>query len=140
MGRQRDTAEAPRTLWIVLDALRGRRIRVELRNGRYVEGVLDYVDHSMNTMWSEALVDEDGRGEWEPILEAMFIPGRQIVMVSIPNDFKVEYQVDAHVNRVAESRRVRQTRRRPIDRGHPQPQEEVTQRDLTVPSFGQGSR
>mmetsp|Transcript_9700 Transcript_9700/g.19788 ORF Transcript_9700/g.19788 Transcript_9700/m.19788 type:complete len:130 (+) Transcript_9700:70-459(+) len=118
MGRRRDNVRQPRTLWIVLRALVGQRLKAELRNGRFLEGKLEQVDDGMNSTWSEVSVADEGvqgmdaRSQAQDAVDILFVSARQLVMVSIPSNFQVGPSVDRMVERTLISGQRRATTRK----------------------------
>jgi small nuclear ribonucleoprotein (snRNP)-like protein len=80
----------PRSLAILLQALVGSRVTIETRGGIVLYGLLDYVDRAMNTTLSDASAGNN-------CFPMLFLTGRQIVFVHLPDDVDIGRVLDSHV-------------------------------------------
>lgn len=115
-GQERALAE--RTLVCLLQAVQGYRTTVELRNESYAEGMIDGVDGYMNISMSEVkFVKPNGRVFHFP---SMFVHGRQIRYVQIPDQIDMVQAIGEQLGKLAFTRQPQHARKRPRStRGRP---------------------
>lgn len=107
MAGGQERALAQRTLVCLLQAVRGFRTTVELRNESSIEGMVDHVDGYMNiTMNAVRFTKPNG-----DVLEfpTMFVHGRQIRFVHIPDEIDMRSAIEQQLMQGMQTRR-----RRPI--------------------------
>jgi small nuclear ribonucleoprotein (snRNP)-like protein len=80
----------PRSLVILLQALVSERVKIETRSGAVLTGVVDAVDRRMNLTMSDA-------ASTSATFPSLYIAGRQIVFVHLPDNFDVGKAIDDHV-------------------------------------------
>lgn len=96
-GSRRERALAERTLVCLLQACQGHKVTVELRNESFAEGTVDLVDGYMNVNMSKVELTKINSKTVR--LEELFIQGRQIRYVHIPDEINmrdaIEHQLKA---------------------------------------------
>jgi small nuclear ribonucleoprotein (snRNP)-like protein len=90
MPRPGVNSKLPRSLVVLLQALVGSRVTIETRGGTVVRGALESVDHAMNLTLSDVTVRACN-------FPALFLAGRQIVFVHLPDEVDVGREIDLHV-------------------------------------------
>lgn len=101
-GRERAVAE--RTLVCLLQAVQGHRTTVELRNESSAVGLIENVDGFMNISMSDVKFTKGNGGE---VMEfpTMFIHGRQIRYVQIPDFIDMRKAIDEQLSKLAGTRK-----------------------------------
>lgn len=102
VGRERALAE--RTLVCLLQAVQGHRTTVELRNESSAEGLIEHVDGFMNISMSDVKFTKGTDGE---VLDfpTMFIHGRQIRYVQIPDFIDMRKAIDGQLSKLGNTRK-----------------------------------
>jgi small nuclear ribonucleoprotein (snRNP)-like protein len=97
-----------RTLVVVLQSMVGMWVRVELRNETSVRGKLEEVDGKTNMRLSQATIDgkqgaktskraqTNTAGACTATLECVFVPGRHVRYVHLPDRLDVSATLDAY--------------------------------------------
>lgn len=101
-GRERALSE--RTLVCLLQAVQGQRTTVELRNESSAEGLIENVDGFMNISMSDVTFTK-GNGEVMGF-PTMFIHGRQIRYVQIPDIIDMRKAIDEQLSKIGNTRKV----------------------------------
>lgn len=101
-GRERALSE--RTLVCLLQAVQGQRTTVELRNESSAEGLIENVDGFMNISMSDVTFTK-GNGEVMGF-PTMFIHGRQIRYVQIPDFIDMRKAIDEQLSKIGNTRKV----------------------------------
>lgn len=102
-GRERAVAE--RTLVCLLQAVQGHRTTVELRNESSAEGLIENVDGFMNISMSDVTFTKGNGGEVMDF-PTMFIHGRQIRYVQIPDFIDMRKAIDEQLSKIGNTRKI----------------------------------
>lgn len=103
LSMKQGAVRVPSTLTVLLHALVGERVELELRHGARVRGVLHAVDAQMNVTLADVslLSSQSSSSSQSPSsstsLELMYVAARHITFVHLPPDIDVFDTVDAHV-------------------------------------------
>lgn len=101
-GRERALAE--RTLVCLLQAVQGHRTTVELRNESSAEGLIENVDGFMNISMSDVKFTKGNGGE-VLVFPTLFIHGRQIRFVQIPDFIDMRKAIDEQLSKLGNWRK-----------------------------------
>ncbi|GAB5370395.1 hypothetical protein AAMO2058_001489200 [Amorphochlora amoebiformis] len=85
------------TLLCFIQGLVGNRVRIELRNDSIIKGRLVSVDELMGCKMVKASMRRQGFPTKQ--YEDLYIPGRQILYVHIPDDVDISRTLDQQFNR-----------------------------------------
>jgi small nuclear ribonucleoprotein (snRNP)-like protein len=86
------------TLVSALEALLGATVTVELRNEMLIEGLIETVDPKLRyIVLVSALVRRPGRSESNETLEFIFLSGRNIRFIHLPENLDIDYAIKAQV-------------------------------------------
>lgn len=112
-GRERAFAE--RTLVCLLQAVQGHRTTVELRNESSAEGLIENVDGFMNISMSDVKFTKGNGGE---VLHfpTLFIHGRQIRYVQIPDFIDMRKAIDEQLSKIGNTRKVPAKRTKRVEK------------------------
>jgi small nuclear ribonucleoprotein (snRNP)-like protein len=98
-GRPEDTQrKTPRSLCVLLQALVSSRVTVETRSGASLTGVLESVDGRMNVTLSDAAAST-------ALFPSLYVAGRHIVFVHLPDSADIGSAVDAHLSKLVARKR-----------------------------------
>ena len=105
MAGGRERAESERTLVCLLQAVQGHRTIVELRNESFAEGRVENVDGFMNISMSDVKFVKGESGE---VIQfpSMFIHGRQIRYVQIPDIIDMRKAIEEQLSKIGRTRKV----------------------------------
>ena len=110
MAGGRERAASERTLVCLLQAVQGHRTTVELRNESSAEGLIDNVDGFMNISMSDVKFSKQNGRE---VLDfpTMFIQGRQIRYVQIPDFIDMRKAIEEQLTKIGNTRKAKTGRR-----------------------------
>ena len=111
MAGGQDRALSERTLVCLLQAAQGHRTTVELRNETSAEGFIDSVDGFMNICMSQVKFVKPNEASLR--FPTMFIHGRQIRYVHIPDQIDMLQAIKSQLGKLALTRQSHQARKRP---------------------------
>lgn len=94
----RETALIKNSLITLLQAIVGRRTTVDLRREDSVEGLLINVDAFMNLTLKEVRLISAVDGRPDCYLEELFVQGREIRYVHIPDDMNIMESITRQLN------------------------------------------
>lgn len=94
-ARSASRRKPPRSLCVLLQALVGRSVTIELRSRALVSGVLSEVDGKMNTIMSEVTVTM--RDMPVASYPSLHVSGRHVVFVHLPEMLCVATTIRQHV-------------------------------------------
>lgn len=94
----RETALIKNSLITLLQAIVGRRTTVDLRREDSVEGLLVNVDAFMNLTLKEVRLISAVDGRPDCYLEELFVQGREIRYVHIPDDMNIMDSITRQLN------------------------------------------
>ncbi|XP_022783362.1 U7 snRNA-associated Sm-like protein LSm10 [Stylophora pistillata] len=101
-GRERAVAE--RSLVCLLQAVEGHRTIVELRNESSAEGLIENVDGFMNVRMSDVKFTKGSGGDIVDF-PTMFIHGRQIRYVQIPDYIDMRKAIEEQLSKLGRTRK-----------------------------------
>ena len=101
-GRERAVAE--RSLVCLLQAVEGHRTIVELRNESSAEGLIENVDGFMNVRMSNVKFTKGNGGDVVDF-PTMFIHGRQIRYVQIPDYIDMRKAIEEQLAKIGRTRK-----------------------------------
>ena len=114
MAGGRGRAVSERTLVCLLQAVQGHSTTVELRNESSVEGMIENVDGFMNiSMTDVKFSKQNGREVMH--FPTMFIQGRQIRYVHIPDFIDMRKAIEEQLKKIEKTRKVGAGRRKKRD-------------------------
>ena len=99
---KRELAIAERTLVCLLQACQGHKAIVELRNESYAEGTVDLVDGFMNVNMSNVQFTKNCSETVH--LKELFIHGRQIRFVQIPDEINMRQAIEGQLKLMKSAR------------------------------------
>jgi small nuclear ribonucleoprotein (snRNP)-like protein len=89
------TGKTPKDLTVLLQALASSYIlTIETRSGTIVCGVLESVDKNMNVTMSQVTINAGSE-----TFPSLFLSGRHIVFVHLPEDVDIRDQIDSYERR-----------------------------------------
>ena len=115
MEASEEKLQSRRTLVCLLQALEGRKTTIELRNESSASGRVDHVDGMMNvTLSAASFYKADGT---RLDMANLFIKGRQIRYVHIPEDVDVMAAIRKRLSELTSTRRTSEVKGRTRGRG-----------------------
>ena len=101
-GTKRERALTERTLVCLLQACEGHKTIVELRNESFADGTIAQVDAFMNVTMNN--VHFTKQGTKAVLLEELFIQGKQIRFVHIPDQINMREAIEKQLKALKNAR------------------------------------